>query len=228
MLWTIEYHPFLSDEAGAVTVDWGAVTAAVVGIGPATLGVVSSGVGRSANETAGRSADAPLELSFFRSQALASFDVANGLGGWNGGTAANLFGVRDVLQLDGGETAQLQRSVPGGATEAPISFDLIADDNLDDDPAAVMNNGKVVSIYADDHGNVSVNGDAVDGISVSVDHQAINDPLGAGSDGRDSVSTFTITVNDPGSTLALGVSSGADEPKGSEFYAFDNVSVVSQ
>ena len=37
-------HSFLSSESGAVTVDWVVLTAALVGLGLAVMGVVSTGV----------------------------------------------------------------------------------------------------------------------------------------------------------------------------------------
>jgi hypothetical protein len=39
------FKTFASDEAGAVTVDWVVLTAALVGLGLAVMGVVSSGIG---------------------------------------------------------------------------------------------------------------------------------------------------------------------------------------
>ncbi len=39
-----EFKRFLADDAGAVTVDWVVLTAATVGLGLATMGVVSGGV----------------------------------------------------------------------------------------------------------------------------------------------------------------------------------------
>lgn len=44
------FKNFASDESGAVTVDWVVLTAALVGLGLAVMGVVSSGVGNVANE----------------------------------------------------------------------------------------------------------------------------------------------------------------------------------
>ena len=44
--------PFLAAEAGAVTVDWVVLTAALVGLGLAVLAVVSDGVNSVSNATA--------------------------------------------------------------------------------------------------------------------------------------------------------------------------------
>ncbi len=219
---------FRGEEKGAVTVDWVVLTAAVVGLGLASAAVVSAGVENVSEDTASELADTTIQTRFATARSLFDSDFSGGLGGWLGGTATSLAGFGDVLQLGAGETAELSLSVPAGAESATISFDLIAGDDLDGgDYATIMVNGQAVSVYEDDHGNVSVSGNAPAGISVSVDHQNINDPLGAGSHGHDSVSTYTITVNDPGTSLTLGVNSGTNEPVSSEFYALDNVSVTS-
>ena len=133
-----------------------------------------------------------------------------------------------MLQLGSGETATLSIDVPAGAHSATISFDLIAGDDLDSgDYATIMIDGQAVSVYEDNHGNVTFSDNAPDGISVSVEHQSVNRPTGAGGHGHDSVSTYTITVDNPGSNMTLGVNSGANETTSNEFYALDNVNVTS-
>jgi len=219
---------FCSEESGAVTVDWVVLTAAVVGLGLASAAVVSAGVGTVSNDTADAISGTPIAMSFARASDLFSSGFSDGANGWLGGTATSLAGFGDVLQLGAGETAELTLAVPAGAQSATLSFDLIAGDDLDaGDTATIMVNGQAVSFYEDDHGNVSVSGNAPAGFTVDVEHQYINDPVGAGSHGHDSVSTYTITVNDPGTSVTLGVHSGTDEPVSSEFYALDNVTVTS-
>ncbi|MCP1169059.1 hypothetical protein [Limimaricola litoreus] len=44
------FKSFANDEAGAVTVDWVVLTAAIVGIGVAVLGTVKQGVGNLATD----------------------------------------------------------------------------------------------------------------------------------------------------------------------------------
>ena len=220
---------FCSEESGAVTVDWVVLTAALVGLGMACAAVVSAGVETVSNETATELANTSI-ITHFASVAGSLFDsdFSGGIAGWVGGSAANLAGFGEVLQIGSGETAELTLAVPAGADSATVSFDLISGDDLDaGDLATISINGQTVSVYEDDHGNVTFTDTAPDGISLSVDHQNINDSLGAGGHGRDSVSTYTITVNDPGTTLTLGVNSSADQPTSNEFYALDNVSVSS-
>lgn len=222
-------NAFVCDETGAITVDWVVLTAALVGLGLATAAVVSAGVENVSDETAAELADTPISTRFSTARSLFDSDFSGGLGSWLGGSAVSLAGFGDVLRLDGGETAELTLSVPPGAESAVIEFDLIAGDDLDGgDTATIMINGEAVSVYEDDHGNITVSGTAPDGVSVSVNHQNVNDPLGAGGHGHDSVSTYTITVDNPGTSLTLGVNSGANGPTSEEFYALDNVNVTSR
>jgi hypothetical protein len=46
-------HTFLSDESGAVTVDWVVLTAALVGLGLAVMGVISAGLRTTSESVAG-------------------------------------------------------------------------------------------------------------------------------------------------------------------------------
>jgi len=61
---------FLKDQSGAVTVDWVVLTAAVVGLGIATLGAVSSGVANSSDDVATQLTDQAISTSFGAVDAL--------------------------------------------------------------------------------------------------------------------------------------------------------------
>lgn len=219
---------FLRDEAGAVTVDWTVLTAGLVGMGLATVAVVSGGV-----EALSRDVDAQLReghiISAFSSFApgdiLAEMDFSDGLGAWVGGRVVDLAGFGEVLELGPGVLSQLSVAIPEGASAATVSFDLIGVDDLSGAPATVYINGQAVAIYSDNHGNIQTSTPSVDGITVTLDQQYRNDPVGSGSHGHDSRATYTITVADPGETLNIAVGSGSGEPISDEFYAVDDVSV---
>lgn len=225
---SVTYPHFLRSESGAVTVDWVVLTAAAVGLGLATIGVVSNGVESAANETADALASVDTGAPFFSDAELLNLDFSDGLGAFVGGTVANLPGFGEVLQLGPDEETTATLSVPPGAESATVTFDIIGGDDLSGEDATISINGQIVSVYADDHGNVTISDTAPAGISVSVDQHATNSPLGAGSHGHDSRATYTITVDNPGTSLTLGVHSGAGEPTWDEFYALDNVNVVAQ
>ncbi len=217
---------FLRSESGAVTVDWVVLTGALVGLGLAVAAVVSGGLDDLSGDIRAELDGTSIQTAFSTIAGLFDSDFSDGSGEWDGGTAATLPGFGDVLQLDPGETAELTLDVPPGASSATVSFDMIAGDDLSGEPATVFINGEEVSIYRDNHGNVTVENGNVSGITVDVQQHYTNDSAGAGSHGRDSRATYTITVDDPGSSLRVGVQSGADEGTSNEFYAIDDVSVT--
>jgi hypothetical protein len=84
-----------------------------------------------------------------------SNDFSGGLGGFVGGTVANLVGFGEVLQLGPGEMTQATFAVPEGATTATLTFDMLGIDDLSGEGASIMINGQEVAFYADDHGTIT-------------------------------------------------------------------------
>jgi Flp pilus assembly pilin Flp len=219
---------FLGDEDGAVSVDWVVLTAALTGLGLATVAVVSGGVESLSRDTADTLSGVSIQTRFATRETLLSTDFSDGLGAWVGGTVASLAGFGDVLQLGPGETAMMELSVPAGAQSATITFDMLGIDDLSGEAATVYVNGQAVATYSDDHGRITTEDLGASGITVNVSQQYTNDPVGAGSHGHDSRATYTITVDDPGETLTFGVGSGSGQPISEEFYAIDDVDVVAE
>lgn len=214
---------FISDERGAVTVDWVIMSAAMVGMAVAALSVVTGGVENLVNDTDAELTGFEIRTEFSGASTLFENDFSNGLGGWIGGTVANLVGFGPVLQLGPNEAAQTTFAVPQGATSATITFDMLGVDDLSGDAASILINGQVVALYADNHGAITTSDMGVPGVSVSVAQTYSNDPMGAGSHGHDSRATYTITVENPGETVTFGVSSETGQPISEEFYAIDDV-----
>lgn len=219
---------FLSDEGGAVSVDWVVLSAGLVALGIATIAVVSGGVESLSQETSDELSGISVGTVFSAAASLLSTDFSDGIGEWVGGTVANLAGFGEVLQIGPNETAQIDLAVPAGARSATITFDMLGIDDLSGEAATVYINGQAVALYADNHGNITTDDLGVSGISVEVNQQYSNDPVGAGSHGHDSRATYSITVDDPGETLTLGVESGTGQPVSEEFYAIDDVSIVAE
>jgi len=218
---------FIKDESGAITVDWVVLSAGVVGLGMATVGVVSSGIEDVSGDTAAQMSGIEIQTAFPRATSLLSNDFANGLGGWVGGTVETVLGFGEILQLGPNELAQTTFAVPEGSTSATISFDLLGADDLSGESASIMINGETVALYADDHGNITHTDSSGSGINVSVNQQYSNDPMGSGSHGHDSRATYTITIDNPGDTVTLGVQSNTGQPVSEEFYAIDDVNFQS-
>ena len=223
---------FILDESGAITVDWVVLTAALVGLGLAAMAVVSGGIEDLSGDIDAQLASQEISTAFAGVAGavgalgdLLSTNFSGALSGWNGGAQVDLAGFGDVLQLGPGVLATTQVTIPPGATEATITFDLIGADDLSGAPATVFVNGQPVAIYSDNHGNISTSSPSVAGIAVEMDQHYTNDPMGSGNHGHDSRVPYTITVSDPGDSLTFGVGSGSGEPITDEFYALDDVNI---
>jgi hypothetical protein len=221
------FRHFISDESGAVTTDWVMVTAGVCGLGLAVVGVVSGGVQSLSGETSDTMTGISINRSFFSPGTLLATDFAAGIGEWIGGSVVDVPGFGNVLQLGPGELTQVTMSIPPGAQTATISFDMLGIDDLSGEAATVFINGQAVALYSDNHGNITMTDHGVSGVSVSMVQNYNNDPVGGGSHGHDSSATFTLVVDNPGESLTFGVGSGTGQPLSEEFYAIDNVEVVS-
>ncbi|MEM7643303.1 MAG: hypothetical protein AAF366_12330 [Pseudomonadota bacterium] len=217
---------FLRSEDGAVTVDWVVLTAALVGLGLATMSTVRGGVQNVSSDIDATLRSDIIQTRFAFLETLLNVDFSGGADGWSAGVAIDVAGFGEVLQLAGGDLAEIDLEVPDGATSATISFDMIAADDMDGDAATVLINGSPVSIYRDNHGSVTVESPDVPGVTVAIDQHYTNDPVGSGSHGHDSRATYTITVDDPGSSLRFGVASDANDGLNDEFYAIDDVRVT--
>jgi Flp pilus assembly pilin Flp len=222
---------FLKEEDGATTVDWVVLTAGVTGLGLATMVVVSGGMEDLSGDIAGALSGTGIISEFvqFAAAQLASNDFTSGLvGGWTGGIAADAGGsLGELLMVGPGGLAELTLDVPPGANQAVFTFDLIGGDSLDNETATVMINGQPVTFATGNHGGISVTSPGVPGVTVEATVQSQGQQLGGSNNDpwRESVTSFSITVDNPGSSVTLGVASNADQPVNDEFFGIDNVTV---
>jgi hypothetical protein len=217
---------FLNDEAGAVTVDWVVLTAALVGLGLAVSGVVGGGLQETSNSiNSALMRDNIILTSFARVTAPFSTGFDDGADGWTGGRMVTLAGFGEVYQIGPRGEAELSLAVPRGASRATIAFDLIGADDLSGESATITINGQTVAVYTDDHGRITRTESDIPGITVSVAQLYDNRAVGSGNHGHDSRATYTITIDNPGTDLRLGVASSSGQPISEEFFALDDVSV---
>ena len=114
---------------------------------------------------------------------------------------------------------------------ATLTFDLIGGDSLDNEVATITMNGETVTLARGLYnGTRTFVSPDVPGISVSTEVLSEGTNLGGASPSswRDSVTQVTITVDNPGSELTLGVTSGANQPGYDEFFGIDNVDIQAQ
>ncbi len=221
---------FIEDQSGAVTVDWTVMTAAIVGLGIATYGVVSGGIQNLSGDVDLHLRQDHISTSFGPSL-LASMDFTGGdKGGWVGGTVlTQIEALGEILVLQPGETASVTLDVPANSDSATLSFDLIGGDSLDNEVATITSNGKTVTLARGLYtGTMTFTTPDVEGVTVTTETISEYTNLGGSgrSNWRDSVTRVTVTVDDPGETLALGMTSGANQHIGDEFFAVDNVEIT--
>jgi len=220
---------FLSDDSGAVTVDWVVLTAGITGLGMATVGVVSTGMSDLSGDINAQLGSNMIS-SLFGSTQIASMNFTNGdMGGWVGGTVmAPIEALGDMLVLGPGESTGITLDVPAGAESATLTFDLIGGDSLDNEVMTITTNGETVTLARGLYnGTMTFITPDVEGITVSTEVISEGTNLGGAtpSHWRDSVTQVTITVDDPGDTLAFGMTSGANQHIGDEFFGIDNVDI---
>ena len=228
---------FLSNDSGAVTVDWVVLTGSVVGLGLATMAVVSGGVENlstdTANSLASQSASGNFSWGIGGPTVLANTNFTNGdMGGWVGGQVmAPIEELGEMLVLGPFESTSLTLDVPEGADSATLTFDLIGGDSLDNEVATIATNGTTVTLARGLHnGTMTFTTPDIEGVTVTTEVISEGTNIGGASPAswRDSVTRVSVTVDDPGTELALGVQSGANQHIGDEFFGIDNVEVSSQ
>jgi Flp pilus assembly pilin Flp len=135
---------FIQDETGAVTVDWVVLTAALVGLGLAVMGVVSSGISSQADAIDDTLTNESIIRTSFTSGAVADF-----------GTACGNFGGCDASL---GNLASLSNS----------DFNALRDSFSTDEAGAVATTNTGLGLTQDGDGNwVVLIDDVIDYINIS-------------------------------------------------------------
>lgn len=229
------FQRFLSDQRGAVTVDWVVLSAGLVGLGLATSAVVVGGVENLtgdvgltlANQTIGQG------------RLLQIQDFAHGAGAWVGATVANVTGFGEILGPIAGNASGSQRvmqdfALPPGATRAVLSFDLLSIDSLDGGNTAWgMAEGPVLYIggvevarAASQDGRLTWTYANVPGVTVASTELRAGENIGGMTPGRaewqDGINRVTITVDDPGENLRFGFGLVANQSLQDESAGIDN------
>ena len=224
---------FWTDETGAIAVDWVVVTGGVVGLGLATIIVVSSGV-----EGLSRDIDGTLRgdaWSMFDNglTELVVFDFSDGArAGWTGGRVMDMGGIIGELLVVGPDSAAgFSLDVPEGTEMAYLAFDLVAGDSLDNsaqwgtDTATLMINGVAVAL-ATNGGNAPTTFEIpqVDGTTVEATILVDSSHMGGSSRWEDTSARVTVLVDQPTADLNFQLVSEANQSVGDEYWGIDNFS----
>ncbi len=221
---------FWANESGAVTVDWTVMTAGVVGLGLATISVVSSGVEDLSGDIDTQLSSGGWNMFSNGRVSLGSFDFSGGdATGWFGGAVMDMGGeLGELLVLGAGEATGYLVDVPEGASEAVMQFDLVAGDSLDNsatwgtDTATIMLNGEPVAIALASGNTVVFDIPQLDGTTVEATVRVEERALGGNGGWTDSVAGVTITVDQPTEPIQFEMVSNANQGVGDEFWGLDN------
>ena len=222
---------FLSDESGAVTVDWTVITAAIVGLGIASFAVVQSGVGDLSGDIARN-----LGRPFIQTAFLVADDFSNGPGNWIGAGTNFISGFGDVLgplrgDAEGREQVYQIFEIPGGALEFNAGFDLLSIDSLDgglidhgwgaEEGPVMYLNGQEVARARSQGGRLTWTYADVPGVTIR--SEVVSSQTNIGANGwDDGINTVRITFEEPQDTVQVGFGLKANQPIHDETMGIDN------
>lgn len=240
---------FLTDETGAVTVDYVVLSGAVAGMGITAAATLSGGVDELARNIAAELTD----LASVAITVLEANDFSGGnRGNWTGGRVMEFRNFGSLLALGPGETATVSLGFPEGAETGVVTFDAIAGDSIDWESAffyvdgqlvadltagALVEGGEIVDgprgsfnwtsgtgPTSSDRG-IQIRDYSQEGITVSYETVATNDDLGANERWKDEMVRVTVRIDNPPQTMQFAASSNTDQPIEDEFWGIDNFEV---
>lgn len=218
---------FFTQEDGAVTVDWVVMTAALVGLGLATMAVVDTGVESQSNDIKDTLTGIRIVTAF--DTIFSSNDFSDGRGDWTGGELMTVTGFGEILALSGSaDVAELPIDIGNQHAYAVVEFDMIIADSWDNEQGSISINGEDVVIGthawrndAPDIQTFSGSGDT----SVTLTRTS----TGTGGNWRPGQDDFTYSVRvvaaNDGSELTLGAATTLGSGASDEFFGIDNVEV---
>ncbi len=218
---------FTRDQRGAATVDYVVLAAAAFAVAMASNGVVSDGMRGLAGTVDSELRREPVE-DLVGITYTDEFD--NGANGWIGALAGSIAGLGNVLGPIGGTGAgglpRVTRDfdIDPNAAQATFDFDLYAMDSLDNEAGIIYIDGEEVGRLTSDKGNAvftAATGLKARGIIVRATAVDTNVQLGGSAAYNDSLSSISITIDDPAERVTFGFGSTANEGTSDESFAID-------
>lgn len=219
---------FLRDEAGAVTVEYVELAAAVTAMAIASSDVINRGLAALAGTV-----DSELSGDPVGGSAGLGYDDGfdNGSPGWTGATASTIRGYGNVLGpvagSRGAEAISKEFAIAPGAA-ATFRFDVIAGDSLDGESGIVFIDGLEVGRVTTDWQGATMftpmAGLAERGISITGELIDSGTDLGGPADKPawvDSRTSVSISIANPAERVRFGFGSDADQGLADEFFAID-------
>ncbi|MFO6463038.1 hypothetical protein ACK8OR_01485 [Jannaschia sp. KMU-145] len=220
---------FISEESGAVTVDWTVLTAGLVGLGLAVAGVASTGVQSTSNDIDETLRGVSIISAF--SGVISNIDFTGGdRGGWTAGEVVDIAGFGEILVIPrGGETAYLPIDVRDSDAYAVVEFDMIFGDSWDSETGTISIAGEEVVVgthsWREGEPDVKVIEGANDTTVTLTRSSRGSGTFRTGGSSEDYTYRVQVVAANDGRDLALGASTTLNSGYQDEFFGIDNVTV---
>jgi Flp pilus assembly pilin Flp len=219
---------FWKAEAGAIAVDWTVLTGALVGLGIATIAIVSNGTETVSTGISDTLAGIILEAEDFLY--LSGFD--DGPGDWLNGIVTDGGALGALLGPFGGTGGGIGTSktfdIPPGTETATFTFDMVAIDSWDSEEFIVFVDGAPAASLRFQHDSEDLAGQWVSdnpAFSFEVLDVGTRQHSGYNGDWTDQVATVRLGVSNPGATVTLGFGATLNQGLEDESFGIDNVSL---
>lgn len=222
---------FFRCEAGSITVEWTVVTAALMGMGLATMDVLMPQIGQTGSDIRDHIEGDSRDITAYTAY---SEDFSSGADGWSGASMSDVNGFGFVLGpiagSEGLEAVTRNFDFDTEVSAATLSFNLLAFDNLDSEQAVLYIDGQEVGRMTSHDGVLSFEASDQDGIEINVTILASGERLGGMRNGRkskwnDGMARVVIDIDAPGDSFRFGLGSTADQKVRNESWGLDNVEV---
>lgn len=224
---------FLKSESGAVTTDFVVLTAGVVGLGLATVGVVSTGLENTSGDIEATLSGTGVNSGFARQGYFDDFE--NGAGGWVGAiTDASdgwFGGILGPYSGSGGaEIVSRTYDLLAGYDYAVVEFDLHAIDSWDGEQFVMFVNGEPITTQSFQWGTNGTTGSWTTdngAYQVTVEPNGDRAALGYNPGWDDQSFSVRVEAADPGDQMTIGFGSTLNQDVYDESWGIDNVGVTS-
>ena len=221
---------FVSNESGAVTVDWVVLTAALGGLALAVTVVISDGLQCSSDDVETTLRGTRIVTTF--PSRSAEGPVSYSLGDWAGGQVRAIPGFGELLALSAAApSATIALDPPGGHGYAVIEFDLVVGDSWDAGETGTISLGGAAALsvahdWTDGTAPTITYGDAALDAAVTLTRVSADSGTWSGGANDDHTYRVRMVTANEGAPIALGAATSLDRGASDEFLGIANVTVA--
>ncbi|PWJ13342.1 hypothetical protein [Jannaschia seohaensis] len=223
---------FVTNESGAVTVDWVAMTAALVGLGLAVSATVSGGM----EDLSGDTRDAMIGVSIRTAfdKIFAATDFEDGTrGDWTAGQVlTDVPGFGNILAFSSGQpSGTLPIEVESKYSHARIEFDMIIGDSWDNEQGRISIGGEDIVIATHAWASTAPEIQTFEGpgdATVTLTRSTTGTGIGNATWQNNNDYTYRVSIvsRNDGRDLTLGAATNLNQGASDEFFGIDNVVVT--